>query len=184
MYFLAWYVLSRMVRIFQHGMYFPEWYVFSSMIFSSMVCIVQHDMYFPAWYVFSSMVCIVYFIQYVICLLVWEAIITIFFSNAKFKVSLMVNNQIIGISCEDLMKYPVSRGEMTSYRVLKPLFPLWLFSKTNDIYRMVYQWCEFKSSEGKTKNLTAQQSNSSTSLIFRRIYIRLKIKPNSVRIRF
>jgi hypothetical protein len=36
---------------------------------------------------------------------------------------------------------------------------------------MVYQWCEFKSSEGKTKNLTAQQSNSSTSLIFRRIYM-------------
>jgi hypothetical protein len=87
-------------------MYFPVWYVFSSM-----VCIVQHSMYFPAWYVFSSMVCIVHFIRYVICLLIWEAIIAMFFLNAKFKVSLMVNNRITGISCEDLMKYPVSRAK-------------------------------------------------------------------------
>ena len=111
MYCPACYVLSSMVCIFQHGMHFPEWYVFSSM-----VCIFQNGMYFPAWYflawyVFASMVCIVYFIQYAICLLVWEAIIAIFFSNAKFKVSLMVNNKIIGISCEDLIKYPVSRGK-------------------------------------------------------------------------
>ena len=156
-------------------------------------------MYCPAWYVLSSMVCIfqhgMYCPLYSICYLfigMRGDNRNFFFSNAKFKVSLMVNNKIIGISCEDLMKYPVSRGEMTSYRVLKPLFPLWLFSKTNDIYRMVYQWCEFKSSERKTKNLTAQKSNSSTSLIFRRIYIyvwklnqtvleldyiRLKIKP-------
>jgi hypothetical protein len=28
-----------------------------------------------------------------------------------YKVSLMVNNKITGISCEDLMKYPVSRGK-------------------------------------------------------------------------
>ena len=111
MYCPAWYVFSSMVCIFQNGMYFPALYFLAGYVLSSMVCIVQHGMYFSAWYAFSNMVCIVHFIQYVICLLVWEAIIAICFSNAKFKVSLMVNNKIIGISCEDLMKYPVSRGK-------------------------------------------------------------------------
>ena len=85
MYCPAWYVLSSMVCIVQNGTDFPEWYVFSSMVFSSMVCIVQHGMYCPAWYVFFSMVCIVHFIQYVICLLVWEAIIAIFFFKCEIQ---------------------------------------------------------------------------------------------------
>jgi hypothetical protein len=83
-----------------------------------MICIVQNGMYCPAWYVFSSIVCIfkhgMYCPLYSICYL--------FIGmtgdnpkeikkNAKFKVFLMVNNKITGISCEDLVKYPVSRGK-------------------------------------------------------------------------
>jgi hypothetical protein len=52
----------------------------------------------------------------------------------------------------------------------------------------VYQSCELKSRRGKNINLSAYRSNSNiVGLIFRRtiyMYIRLKIKPNSVIIRF
>ena len=50
----------------------------------------------------------------------------------------------------------------------------------------MYQWCEIQSRRGKNTNLTAQKSNFNTVWFnFQTyIYIRLKIKPNSVRIRF
>ena len=70
MYCPAWYVLSSTVCIFQHGMYFPAWYVFSSMI-----CIFQHDMHCPEWYVLSSMVCI---FQHSMYFQAWYVLSTLF----------------------------------------------------------------------------------------------------------
>ena len=107
-----------MVSIVQNGTDFPAWYVFFRM-----VCIFQHDiflhgMYCRAWYVFSSMVCIfqhgMYCPLYSICYLFigMRGDNRNVFLNTKFKVSLMVNNKITGFSCEDLMKYPVSRGKL------------------------------------------------------------------------
>jgi hypothetical protein len=48
----------------------------------------------------------------------------------------------------------------------------------------VSKWCEFKFHRGKKTNLKIQRSNSNTVWFNLQTYIRLKIKPNSVRIIF